>query len=89
MSEAIEHIIRQRVGALLWRRAEEDRLEKAKLGYFCDQCHGTFIQDWSDEEAAAEFAENFPDCPHGIEASAKVCDDCYAEIMRWKDAGCP
>jgi hypothetical protein len=47
--------------------------------YFCEQCRMTFPKGWSDEEQAAEAAENFPGLPP--EHAAVVCDDCYREIM--------
>ena len=46
--------------------------------YKCAVCGEVHEKSWSDEEAAAELAENFPgfepdDC--GI-----VCDDCYKKM---------
>lgn len=46
--------------------------------YVCAVCEGTFDKGWSDEEADAERAEQFP----GFEQSDcdLVCDDCYKRM---------
>jgi len=45
----------------------------------CAACDGMFEKGWSDEEAAAERDENFPDLEP--EDSQIVCDDCYRKMM--------
>jgi hypothetical protein len=44
--------------------------------YQCGICRGVFEKGWSDEEAAAEAAGNFPGMDIQQE-SGLVCDDCY------------
>lgn len=51
--------------------------------YTCAECGKTFTTAWSDEEANAEAAKNFPTMP--IEEMAVVCDDCYRAIMRQRN----
>lgn len=43
--------------------------------YTCGNCHGTFETDWTDEDAATEYAQEFPGEP--ISDGVVVCDDCY------------
>ncbi len=48
--------------------------------YTCDECHRTFDEGWSDDEAQAEALRTFGvrgDSP----GMARVCDDCYRAIM--------
>ena len=47
--------------------------------YQCAACDGVFGKCRSDEEAAAERDENFPDLEP--EDEAVVCDDCYRKMM--------
>ena len=50
----------------------------------CQHCGGVFVKGWSDEEAEAEFAEQFPhrqDEPRGA-----VCDDCYNMFVGYRTA---
>ena len=47
----------------------------------CAQCERTFTRGWSDDEAAAEFRQNFG--AEDMEEVEEVCDDCYAAIMEW------
>jgi len=47
--------------------------------YTCAMCGGTFEKAWSDDEARAEFAEEFPEAS-GDDAEV-VCDDCYRQMM--------
>lgn len=44
----------------------------------CAECGFTFEPSWSDEEAKAEAARNYP----GLrpEEAAVVCDNCFKEI---------
>lgn len=44
--------------------------------YQCALCEGVFVTDWSDEEAEAEYAENFGDDPD----REVVCDDCFKKM---------
>ena len=46
--------------------------------YQCAECDGVFDKGWSDEEAAAERDEVFPDLEP--EDSAVVCEDCYRKM---------
>lgn len=48
-----------------------------KEEFICDNCKGTFIKAWSEEEALKEAKEN------GFDANTcvMVCDDCYKKIM--------
>jgi DNA-directed RNA polymerase subunit RPC12/RpoP len=50
--------------------------------FICARCGGTFDTEWSDDEADAEYKENFPEV-RGNEAREVVCDDCYKEFMAW------
>jgi len=43
----------------------------------CAHCGKSFLEEWSDEEAKAEAAEN----DFNVESCQKVCDDCYKEFM--------
>jgi len=46
----------------------------------CAQCGGVFEKAWTDEEAQAEFAENFAE--HSLDDAALVCDECYKALTR-------
>lgn len=46
--------------------------------FTCASCHQTFDKDWSDEEAAAEYGEVFPDAVGAVDV---VCDDCYNKMI--------
>lgn len=53
-------------------------MAKAKT-YMCSGCGNEFESDWTDEDAAAEFEQNFG---HSDRSNAvAVCDDCYWLIM--------
>jgi ssDNA-binding Zn-finger/Zn-ribbon topoisomerase 1 len=52
------------------------------LEYTCDKCGEAFVSGWSDEEASAEFEENFPETADE-EETAVLCDDCYKAFMQW------
>lgn len=46
--------------------------------YECVMCQNTYEQGWTDEEAIAEFEQNFGRKPTESElTSGIVCDDCY------------
>jgi hypothetical protein len=70
---------------MLWLTALRLRLtgsknkEKATLKYTCAACGVTFNSDRSDEDAKAEFEENFGSMP-GV-PPVVICDDCYCEMM--------
>lgn len=52
--------------------------------YTCDQCHGTFDEGWSDEEANAEALENFGVANASRNTDmARICDDCYKAMTSW------
>lgn len=52
--------------------------------FTCANCKDTFGKGWSDEEAQAEYAENFTESAiRGVEIDV-VCDDCYKELTAWK-----
>jgi DNA-directed RNA polymerase subunit RPC12/RpoP len=50
--------------------------------YICANCRKTFIEGWSDEEAAQEarilFGTEIP-----IEERSVICDDCYKKFLLW------
>jgi hypothetical protein len=59
---------------------------KTTRSYVCADCGGTFDEGWPDEQAQQEALETFGkrgDAP----GMAKVCDDCYREIMSVVDVG--
>jgi uncharacterized protein with PIN domain len=49
--------------------------------YRCENCLEIYEKDWSDEEAQAEYEQNFP---NSGEEQAIVCDDCYKKMIAWK-----
>ena len=52
--------------------------------YECGNCYGTFTKAWSDEEAVAEYEENFPLESQTNPELMLVCDDCYKAMIDWK-----
>lgn len=56
-----------------------------KTHYRCVACDGVFAKGWSDEEAAAEHAVEFPDMP--LLDTDLVCDDCYKQILPFVRTG--
>lgn len=46
--------------------------------FTCANCLETFGKDWTDEEAAAEYDEVFPDAVGAVDV---VCDDCYNKMI--------
>lgn len=50
--------------------------------FTCDRCGGTFPQGWSDEEAEAELARDYPGFPK--EACGVLCDDCHNAFNAWR-----
>lgn len=54
--------------------------------YTCEKCKGEFYRDpeWSDEDAMAELAQQFPDDAERPRSELViVCDDCYEKILKW------
>lgn len=52
--------------------------------YDCGVCGGTFEKGWSDDEAKAEYALNFPqEKAADLNRGPFVCDDCYQQFMAW------
>ena len=52
------------------------------MSFTCSMCKATFDEEWTDEEARAEYAEAFPGSNPDKDASI-VCDDCYHQVMGW------
>lgn len=52
--------------------------------YHCQGCHQTFLKAWSDEEALAEAAQNFPALT--ADDIVVLCEDCHREFMAWAKA---
>lgn len=46
--------------------------------YTCAACDGTFISDWTEEDARAEAEENFGTHHQNM---VEVCEDCYRNLM--------
>ena len=53
--------------------------------YRCENCLEVYEKDWSDDEAQAEYEANFPNAAKQGVPRAIVCDDCYKEMIAWKD----
>jgi hypothetical protein len=51
--------------------------------FTCVVCRKTFTEGWSEEEAMAELAKNFPDVP--LSECEILCEDCY-RAMGFGDA---
>lgn len=49
--------------------------------FTCAVCGETFIKAWPDEEALAEYHENFPF--HDDGAVGLTCDGCYDKVLKW------
>lgn len=47
----------------------------------CQRCGEVYAKGWTDDEAAAEFREQFPG--FGTEECALVCSECYGDFMIW------
>lgn len=48
--------------------------------YECAMCGGVFEKAWSEEEARAEYVNNFGTTVAESDDGVIVCDDCYKEI---------
>lgn len=49
--------------------------------FTCDLCGDTCVSNWSEEEAQAEYEQNFG--AYVSEEKGVLCDDCYQLFMRW------
>ena len=49
--------------------------------YICAQCGGRYKSAWTEEEAVAEAAREFPGLDVNSSRAAIVCDDCYRLLM--------
>lgn len=67
-------------GDVTRHRLTAKQREENSARFVCAACGGDFEKGWSDEEAAAEYAQDFGDFNDG-EPPAVVCDDCY-NLMR-------
>lgn len=47
--------------------------------FTCAICDGTFLKGWSEEEAEAEFVQNFGISKDDVPTDL-VCDDCYHKM---------
>lgn len=56
-----------------------------KKWFQCARCKGIWMKEWSDEECAKEYKENFPNDPNREFPIAVICDDCYKEFKPWLD----
>jgi DNA-directed RNA polymerase subunit RPC12/RpoP len=58
--------------------------EPNRTDYRCARCGGTFVAEWSTEEAEAEAQQNW-----GVEHASQradmdvICDDCYQQFQVW------
>lgn len=52
--------------------------------YQCAACGEIYEYGWSDDEAQAEYEENFPTFAKRNEPVDVVCDDCYLQLTAWK-----
>jgi hypothetical protein len=46
--------------------------------FLCMRCLGRFERTWTEEEAVAELAKNFPG--EDVAECVLVCDDCYKRM---------
>ena len=49
--------------------------------YTCARCGETNEKGWSDDEAEAEYKQNFPDEAEAEVSRALICDDCYKRMF--------
>lgn len=50
--------------------------------YICEVCAGEYEKVFTDEEAVANFKEEFPEWLGDTTDCALICDDCYKEYMK-------
>ena len=51
--------------------------------FTCDGCKKTYPkEEWTDKRAKAEFKRHFP--KDNFENSAITCDDCFEEVLKYK-----
>ena len=57
----------------------------------CAHCRREYPRnpDFTEEDMRKEYAENFPDDPEMKEEVDLVCDDCYKEMISWKNTLTP
>ena len=48
--------------------------------YKCDNCGGTFVSSWTDEEEVAESKALWGELPEG--STAQVCDVCFQTMYK-------
>ena len=53
--------------------------------YRCENCLEVYERDRPDTETQAEYEANFPNAARQKVPQAIVCDDCYKEMIAWKD----
>ncbi len=51
--------------------------------YRCALCGGIFITGWSEAQAAAEYAANFPAESATGDKKSDLCSVCFEEFMAW------
>jgi hypothetical protein len=56
-----------------------------KKWFKCANCGGIWMKEWSDEECAKEYKENFPNDPNREWPIELICSDCYKEFKPWLD----
>jgi hypothetical protein len=56
--------------------------QTAEQQFTCEHCGGTFIKDWSEDEAVAEKDRDYPGV--ALKDCGVICDDCYQEFQKWK-----
>lgn len=55
-------------------------MEMENNTFKCEVCKGTFIKDWSDEEAIAEKESMFGKIP--LDQCGTVCEVCHDKLMK-------
>jgi len=55
--------------------------------YECAHCHGVFVADWDDADAAAEQAAVWAAAPD--DEVAVICDNCYRKMREWARSDAP
>jgi len=58
---------------------DDEETTPEETHFRCSNCGTLYKKAWSDEEAAAEVEEVFPDLPEGT-LMAIVCHDCYENL---------
>lgn len=72
-----------------WKTCQRYKILMLKLfpkkWYKCAKCEEIWKKEWTDEECAEEYKENFPNDPNIEFPIAVICDDCYKEFKPWLD----